>query len=109
MFRMQNHRLIRWSMLSTVGIGWKEAKGGQAKTWDQFMKSLIRRLIRVNMFRLLCWSQIDYCNQWLEAVRDMAQNGSQCAVAFTRYHPIEQETRNLLILSTHNLRCYCSE
>ncbi|TNN10784.1 endonuclease-reverse transcriptase, partial [Schistosoma japonicum] len=64
-------------MFSSVGIGWKKARGGQTKTWQKSMKSLTSGLSHVGRCRLRGWGPRDESHQWLETLNDMAQNRSQ--------------------------------
>ena len=36
--RMSEHRLPRYSMLNSIGDGWKRVRGGSTKTWHQSLK-----------------------------------------------------------------------
>ncbi|VDP68930.1 unnamed protein product [Schistosoma curassoni] len=51
--RMPEHRLLRLTMLTGVGDGWKKVRGGQTKTWHQYLKSLTPNLSHVGRCRLL--------------------------------------------------------
>uniref|UniRef100_A0A183JCL4 Tick transposon n=1 Tax=Schistosoma curassoni TaxID=6186 RepID=A0A183JCL4_9TREM len=75
--RRPEHRLPRSAMLTGVGDGWKNLRGGQTKTRHQSLKSLTSSLSHVGRCRLLGWGPRDYRNQWLEILCDMVQNRSQ--------------------------------
>ncbi|VDP83052.1 unnamed protein product [Schistosoma mattheei] len=50
---MPNHRLPQRVMLTRVGDGWKNVRGGQTKTGHQFIKSLTSSLSHAGRCRLL--------------------------------------------------------
>ncbi|KAH9595123.1 Mitochondrial GTPase, variant 2 [Schistosoma haematobium] len=75
--RMPNDRLPRCAMFCCIGVCWKKARGGQAKTWHKSMKSLTSGLSHVGRCRLLGWGPRDDSDRWLETLNDMAQNRLQ--------------------------------
>ncbi|VDP34201.1 unnamed protein product [Schistosoma mattheei] len=41
--------------MTSVGDGWRKVRGGQTKTWHQYLKSLTSNLSHVGRCRLLRW------------------------------------------------------
>ncbi|VDP70515.1 unnamed protein product [Schistosoma mattheei] len=41
--------------MTSVGDSWKKVRGGQTKTWHQYLKSLTSSRSHVNRCRLLGW------------------------------------------------------
>lgn len=48
-------------VLSGLGVGWKKARGGQTKTFNQSIKPLTNERSRCG---LLGWGSCAYRNQW---------------------------------------------
>ncbi|VDP75020.1 unnamed protein product [Schistosoma mattheei] len=63
--------------MTSLGDGWKEVRGGQTKTSNQYLRSLTSGLSHVGRCTLLGCGPRDYRDQWLETLGDMAQNLSQ--------------------------------
>uniref|UniRef100_A0A183AZK2 Endonuclease-reverse transcriptase n=1 Tax=Echinostoma caproni TaxID=27848 RepID=A0A183AZK2_9TREM len=70
--RMSPGRLPRRAMFAEEDTEWKKAKGGQAKTWHEGMKTLTRKLGHIGPVRLPGWGPRDDRNRWLETLSDMA-------------------------------------